>query len=96
MLNYLFSGLLLITDCGALNSPENVLVDYLNGTTYQSVATFECRIGYALVGDSTSICLANVSWSNNNTSCEINGKNSWLVRYLHYHSSDNHNVFFLR
>ena len=82
--------------CGALTSPENALVDFSNGTTYQSVATFKCRIGYTLVGDSTSRCLTNMSWSNSNTTCDSNGKNSWLVRYLHYHFSDNHDVLFLR
>ena len=67
---------LLFTDCGALSAPADVLVNYSNGTTYLSVATFECRIGYTLEGDAMRTCQTNESWSNKNPTCQINGENS--------------------
>ena len=66
---------LLFTDCGALNAPSDGSVNYSSGTTYLSVATFECRIGYTLEGDAVRICQANESWSNVNPTCRIKGEN---------------------
>ena len=71
---------LLFTDCGALNAPADGSVNYCNGTTYLSVATFECRIGYTLEGDAMRICQANETWSNKNPTCQIKGENSQSMR----------------
>ena len=67
--------ILLFTDCGALNAPSDGSVNYSTGTTYLSVATFECRIGYTLEGDAMRICQANELWSNKNPTCQIKGEN---------------------
>ena len=64
---------LLFTDCGALNAPADGSVNYSSGTTYLSVARFECGIGYTLEGEAMRTCQANESWSNDNPTCEING-----------------------
>ena len=63
-----------ITDCSALTTPSDGSVNYSNGTTYLSVATFDCRVGYTLEGNMSRTCLANESWSNDDPICEINGK----------------------
>ena len=71
----------IITDCGTVKAPENGFVNYPNGTKYGSVATFECSIGYTLIGDDTHTCQANKSWSNDNPTCKMKGKRITIVRY---------------
>ena len=61
------------TECDNLTAPADGLVIYSSGTTFQSVATFDCNTGYTLEGDSTRTCQANTSWSNSDPSCKING-----------------------
>ena len=65
---------IIFSDCGNLTAPSVGSVTYSSGTTFQSVATFDCNTGYNLEGDATRMCQANASWSNNDPSCKINGK----------------------
>ena len=66
--------MLLSSDCGSLTNPDDGSVTYSTGTTFQSVATFDCDTGYTLDGEPTRTCQANASWSNSDPSCKINGK----------------------
>lgn len=65
---------LLFSDCGNLTDPADGSVSFSSGTTYQSVATFNCDTGYTLEGEETRTCQANETWSNIGPSCRINGK----------------------
>ena len=71
----IFSSILfLILDCGSLTSPENGSVRYSTGTTYQSVASFNCSTGYTISTNSTRTCKADKTWSNVTPYCTIKGK----------------------
>ena len=65
---------LIATDCGNLTSPNDGLVIYSNGTTYQSKATFSCNTGYTLSANSTRTCEASTDWSGLTPNCIKNGK----------------------
>ena len=74
IIEHLLTYRLFFPDCGNLTAPADGSVNFSSGTTFQSVATFECSIGYTLEGDATRTCQANESWSNSDPSCNINGK----------------------
>ena len=40
-----------------------------NGTVLGSLASYGCRAGYELEGDSTRVCQPNRSWSNTEPTC---------------------------
>ena len=65
-------------DCGSLNAPENGVVN-VPVTTYQSVATYGCFIGYFLIGDNSRTCQAGGSWSGEEPFCQSNEKFEYLV-----------------
>ncbi|XP_060561266.1 sushi, von Willebrand factor type A, EGF and pentraxin domain-containing protein 1-like [Ruditapes philippinarum] len=60
-----------INDCGPRTQPVNGSVHVSNGTTYQSLMTFECDIGFEMNGTNTSVCLANSTWSHVVPKCII-------------------------
>ena len=62
-----------IVDCGALGNPFGGTADSSAGTTYGSVATFTCDLGYTMTGTATSTCQADESWDNLDPGCQING-----------------------
>ena len=68
-----YSMIFQIIDCDKLTSPENGVLRYSNGTTYQSVATFSCNPGYKISTNLTRTCKADKTWSNVIPSCIING-----------------------
>ena len=72
--NKIIENTLFFADCGNLTAPADGSLTYSSGTTFQSVASFDCDTGYTLDGDSTRTCLANASWSNSDPSCKINGR----------------------
>ena len=55
-------------DCGGLTQPANGQVT-LNGTVYDSRATYTCDDGFSLVGSASRVCQADGSWSPNPPSC---------------------------
>ncbi|XP_053372793.1 uncharacterized protein LOC123560918 [Mercenaria mercenaria] len=59
-------------DCGGLSNPSNGKVDLTNGTTYQSVAKYECNTGYTLHGASDTTCTAKGNWTEHFVNCTIN------------------------
>ena len=61
-------------DCGNLTAPADGSITFSRGTTFQSVASFDCNTGYTLEGDATRTCQANAAWSNSDPSCKIIGK----------------------
>ena len=56
-------------DCGKLDDPDYGNVE-LSGTTVGSKATYTCRKGYYLVGDSKRVCLYNGYWSGEAPVCK--------------------------
>jgi hypothetical protein len=58
----------IIVDCGNLPPSPNVIIQIVN-TTYQSRVNFTCESGYNLVGNPSTLCLANGSWSNEIPQC---------------------------
>ena len=51
-----------LVDCGALDNPDNGMVD-VSETVLDSVATYSCNTGYTLTGDATRTCQGNSTWS---------------------------------
>ena len=45
-------------------------VDTSRGTTYQSVAVYQCNEGYTLQGQAITACQANGTWSGTTPTCE--------------------------
>ena len=60
-------------DCGMLSAPSDGSIT-LTGTTYLSVATFECDVGYDLSGSASRVCQADTAWNGTTTLCVIRGK----------------------
>ena len=58
-----------------LPAPTNGSVTYSTGdTTYLTVATFSCHVGYTLSMVVQRICQADKQWSSTSPDCIINGK----------------------
>ena len=58
-------------DCGNPDpAPANGSVSYTS-TTYGSAATYDCNAGYGLVGNATTTCQSNGTWSNAAPTCEL-------------------------
>ena len=65
--------MILVIDCGIPNSPpanSSTLSITYTLTTYNSVATYRCGIGYNLVGDIQRTCLPNGLWSGQPAQCQ--------------------------
>lgn len=60
-----------MVDCESLSAPDNGAVNDIL-TTYQSVATYQCNIGYNLIGESNRTCQANGNWSGMEPICQSN------------------------
>ena len=73
-----------ISDCGVLGNPSGGTVDSSAGTTYGSVATFTCDLGYTMTGTATSTCQADESWDNLDPGCHINGTCSSISCLLNF------------
>ena len=67
-----------LTDCSFLANLPHGSVSYSSGTTYLSVAKFQCQSGYTLSADVNRTCQADKTWSGASPACEINGKVSLL------------------
>ena len=63
-------------DCGSLMDPENGQVNLMNGTVFQSQATYNCNESFTLSGNTTRICQSSRQWSGSEPTCE--GK--WLTQ----------------
>ena len=59
-----------LADCGPLSSPTHGSVSAPT-TTFGSVATYSCDIGYAITGVATRSCQASATWSDAAPSCSI-------------------------
>ena len=59
-----------VSDCGDLTEPGNCTMD-LPATTYQSIATFTCDVGYYITGESALICEAGGAWNGSEPSCTL-------------------------
>ncbi|XP_065189195.1 sushi, von Willebrand factor type A, EGF and pentraxin domain-containing protein 1-like isoform X2 [Sycon ciliatum] len=57
------------SDCGAIQAPANGMF-FTNGTTYGSMASFTCNIGYNLTGSSSITCYESGVWSASFPSCD--------------------------
>ena len=60
--------LLIELNCGPLSDPLNGQVD-VSSTSVGSLATYQCNIGYILVGVTQRICQPNGQWSNSEPIC---------------------------
>ena len=57
-----------VINCGSLANPINGRV-MIDGTVFNSVATYTCNNGYSLYGDDTRICLGTGFWSGSEPIC---------------------------
>lgn len=51
-----------VVDCGILTIPKNGRVTYIT-TTFESNATYNCDIGYTLIGPERRTCAAEGNWT---------------------------------
>ena len=58
---------------GVITVPENGQVS-VGDFTFGSVATYSCNDGFVLIGNSTRICQADETWSDDNPTC---GESEW-------------------
>ena len=72
----------------ALSDGTYTLVN--SSTTYNSMATYECSIGFELVGSDKRTCQTNGQWSGSEPTCQSEGrctccKYSWYdtFKFLH-------------
>lgn len=56
-------------DCGDLGDPINGQVS-LSGTTFGSLAVYECNTGFSLVGNVERVCQDNEEWSGTVPTCD--------------------------
>ena len=56
-------------DCGDLDEPSNGQVT-LTGTTFGSMATYECDSGFTLVGNQVRTCQDDGNWSGTEPVCD--------------------------
>ena len=68
---YIFLNIIL--DCDVLSNPANGAVDITTGTTYGEQATYSCNVGYNLVGNAQTLCMADGNWETTPT-CQIVSK----------------------
>ena len=66
--NLCLFGAVTVVDCGELPPPENGDIS-IPDTTVGSEATFECSLGFILVGDDVRVCQANGKWSGKQPIC---------------------------
>ena len=71
-------------DCNVPPTPAGGSVDFPGGTTYLSVATYSCDLGYTMIGSPTSTCQADSTWSNLDPYCIINGRLYQLLITLNW------------
>ena len=55
--------------CGELPDPDNGQVD-MDNDIFDSSATYSCILGYEILGVAIRTCLANMSWSDEQPTCE--------------------------
>ena len=60
--------MLTVVDCGALDNPENGMVD-VSETVLDSVANYSCNTGYTLTGDAMRTCQGDSNWSGTKPTC---------------------------
>ena len=56
------TGYFAVVECGVPESPADGSV-HANGTVFDSVATYNCSVGYSRHGNMTARCLASGRWS---------------------------------
>ncbi|KAH3700415.1 hypothetical protein DPMN_075391, partial [Dreissena polymorpha] len=60
-----------IYDCGNPSEPENGLVNYAEGTTYNQSAAYSCIPGYEMNGIMLRVCQADGSWKGTSPTCQL-------------------------
>ena len=73
-------------DCNDPPTPLGGSVDFPDGTTYLSEATYSCDLGYTMNGSPASTCQADKTWSNVDPVCTINGRLYQLLITLNWES----------
>ena len=72
MVSHVFCMSVTVIECERLQDIKNGKV-VLSGTTVGSIATYNCRFGYALIGGSTRTCQINGEWSGEEPFCQRKG-----------------------
>ena len=77
-----YNFIISVIDCGIPSSPPvnsiTLSITYIL-TTYNSVATYSCGIGYNLVGNIQRTCLPNGLWSEQPPQCQSQHENTYCV-----------------
>ena len=59
-----------MVDCGDLEAPDNGTVDLRDGTTFASIAVYDCDDGFLPTGAIVRVCLETGQWSDEPPICE--------------------------
>ena len=72
LINVIFLDFYKVADCDVLDTIENGYIEYLEGTVYQSVATYNCHNGYELTmsGDEMRTCGSDGMWNGTAPTCD--------------------------
>lgn len=69
LLHHALSFSAVVRDCGNLTDPENGSVDLSEGTSFGSLAIYDCDLGYSLEGPDTRTCQSDGEWSDTAPTC---------------------------
>ena len=69
---YFFSDL--DVDCGPLRNPEHGTVSTSSSTTFGQLASYQCDMGFVLVGPRIRACTDMGNWSGSQPTCKVKGR----------------------
>ena len=72
-------------DCGPLSNPANGQLS-LNGTVFETIATYTCDSGFKLIGNDTRVCQSDGTWSESPTCESILKMNCLTVSVIVFHT----------
>ncbi|XP_052275320.1 sushi, von Willebrand factor type A, EGF and pentraxin domain-containing protein 1-like [Dreissena polymorpha] len=58
-------------DCGLLPALNNGSINYIENTTFDSIAVMTCDAGFSLTGDTFSVCNSSGGWNTTGQTCNL-------------------------
>jgi len=73
-------------DCGNISTPIDALVNYSNGTTFQSQTHIKCKPGFNISGSSVLTCTETGVWGHDLPTCNAISKHKSILVNVHSYS----------
>ena len=83
---------LAVVDCGPLESITNGNVQVIGGTTFNSIAMYNCSSGYHVVGMASRVCQSSGQWSGSTPRCDRNCEFLLIAFIIHIPISLNYSM----